>query len=29
MLCVDGVMLGNTLTTITGINITKDWKDPN
>jgi hypothetical protein len=28
MVCVDGVILGNTLTSILGVNLTKDWKEP-
>lgn len=28
MTCVDGVMLGNTVTNISGINMNRDWKDP-
>lgn len=28
MACIDGVILGNTYTTITGIDINKDWKEP-
>ena len=28
MLCVDGVVIGNTITTILGTDITNDWKEP-
>ena len=29
MVCVDGVILGNTSSSILGIDMSKDWKDPN
>ena len=28
MACVDGVLLGNTASTISGIEINRDWKEP-
>ena len=28
MCCVDGVILGNTLTSILGIDMQRNWKDP-
>jgi hypothetical protein len=28
MVCVDGVILGNTFTNIIGIDLTKDWREP-
>jgi len=28
MMCVDGVLIGNTLTSITGIDMEKDWRQP-
>jgi hypothetical protein len=28
MSCVDGVILGNTTTNLLGVDITKDWKEP-
>jgi hypothetical protein len=28
MACVDGVILGNTYSNISGVDMSKDWKEP-